>query len=409
MLNSNHRKKKAVALLAALAVMLMFPAVAFATDISVTADSTSVMTGDTVTVTVTVSAEHIAAADGVFTYDPALLSYISSNGGASDGYINMVSLQQGGSSSLTAVIKFAALSAGNAEVYVTMENVLGYDEQPLGAAQAGVSIAVASSGNEEPGTSESTPPVDISLTGVLAENVTGAVEPMYIWRTLTSLTLPSGFADRQVTYRDEYVGGAAIPDTEDLVLLYLSEKTGENAGFYIYDAQKDTFFPYLTVLSVSRNFTLLWPDDSVEAPQGYQATTMLWKEKEVPAWIAEGSDGSVYLVYARNSAGERGLYLYNVADESVQRYIDPSVTPPEPTVGPTAQPTSKPSAGTDNPNDVIPVNAPVFYAACGLCALLAAAAAVFIVLYMKATRSQRSAARMGKRLKKASQDKGVDA
>lgn len=391
--------------MAVLAVMLVFPMTAYATDISVTADSTTVKTGDTVLVTVTVSGDHIAVADGAFTYDPALLSYIGSDGGASDGHINMVSLQDGGASSLTAVIKFAAIGAGEAEVRVTMENVLSYDEQPLGAAEAGVNVFIASSGTQ-PTPGESAPTVDLSLTGVPAENVTGAAEPMYIWRTLTSLTLPSGFADRQVTYRDEYVGGAAIPDTDDLILLYLSNKTGEKAGFYIYDAQKDAFFPYLTIQSVSKNFTLIWPDDTVQVPEGYEEATLLWKEKQVPAWIAEGSDGSVYLVYARNSAGERGLYLYNVEDEFVQRYIAPSGGASEPTAAPTAG--AKPSSGPDNPHDVIPVNAAVFYAVCGAAAALAVAAAVFAILYIKATRAARRAARMEKRLRKTSQEKGVD-
>lgn len=400
--------KRMIALVAALVVMLAFPAAAFATNISVTADSTSVKTGDTVTVTVTVSGEHIAAADGVFTYDPALLSYIGSDGGASDGVINMVSLQKGGTSSLTAVIRFAATGAGDAEVRVTIQHALNYNEQPLGTAEAGVSVAIASAGTE-PTPGESAPQIDLSLTGVPAENVTGAAEPMYIWRTLTSLTLPSGFADRQVTYHGEYVGGAAIPDTEDLLLLYLSGKTGDNAGFYIYDVQKDAFFPYLTIQSVSKNFTLIWPDDTVQVPEGYEEATLLWKEKEVPAWIAKGSDGSVYLVYARNSAGERGLFLYNVEDESVQRYIAPSGTAPEPTTAPSAQPSTKPSSGPDSPYDVIPVNAAVLYAACGGGALLAAAAVVFIVLYLKASRGQRNAARMEKRLRKASQDKDMDA
>ena len=127
----------------ALVLLAVFPAVAYATSISVSADSTSVKVGDTVTVTVTITAPHIAVADGVFTYDPALLSYVSSNGGASDGYINLVSLQEGGSSSLTALIKFAAIGDGDAIIDVSIESVLNYDEQSLEDAQAGVSISIA--------------------------------------------------------------------------------------------------------------------------------------------------------------------------------------------------------------------------------------------------------------------------
>ena len=111
-MDRKHPKLKKLSVILALALVLAVPGVAFATDMSVTADPTSVKAGDTVTVTVTVSGAHIAVAEGVFTYDPAVLSYVSSSGGASDGYINMVSAQQGGASSLTAVIRFAAIGGG---------------------------------------------------------------------------------------------------------------------------------------------------------------------------------------------------------------------------------------------------------------------------------------------------------
>ena len=407
-----HRMKRILAVALALAALLAFPAAAYATDISVTANSTSVMSGDAVTVTVVVSGAHIAVADGAFTYDPALLSYIGSNGGASDGTINLVSAQEGGTSSLTAVIKFVAIGEGDAEVRVSMEHVLDYNGQALGSAEAGVSVSIASAGGpDEPATSESVPPVDISLTGVEAEHVMGATAPMYVWRSLTSLTLPSGFADRQVTYRDEYVGGAAIPDSEDLILLYLSEKTGENAGYYVYDAEKDVLFPYVTMLSVSASFTLIWPDESVSVPEGYEPATLEWKDREVPAWTAQGSDGSVYLVYARSSSGERALYLLNVEDDSVQRFIAPPVTEPEPAEEPAAEPTARPASGQADAETIfgIRLNSTLFIALCGACVLLAAAAVVFAVLFAKATRGKRRAARMEKRLKKASGDKDVSA
>jgi hypothetical protein len=399
-MKKNHCTKRIAACACALLVLLAAPAAAFATHLAVTAGETAVTAGDTVTVTVTVTADSLAVVDGVFTYDPALLSYISSDGGASDGYINMVSAQRGGASSLTAVIRFAAVGEGTAEVRVTLQNVLDYNGQALDGAEAGVSIAIAASGTVQPG--ESAAPVDISLTGLPAENVTGAAEPMYIWRSLTSLTLPSGFADRQVTYHGEYVGGAAVPDTEDLTLLYLSEKDGGNAGYYVYDAQKDTLFPYLTVQSVSKYYTLIWPDSGVTAPEGYVPAKFVWKEKEVPAWIAEGSDGSAYLVYARNSAGERGWYIYSVEDESVQTYIAPPASTPKPSEEPTPRPTDKPvSAPAESLSTWI--KNPVCLVLGGACALLLAVSALFASLYLKASRGRRRAARMGKRMRKAPQ------
>lgn len=130
------------AFIIALACLLAFPAVAFAADLSVNADSTEVKVGDNVTLTVVVSGKNIAEANGSFTYDPAVLTYVSSNGGASDGYINLITMQKGGSSSLTAVIKFVASGEGNAKVKVTLDSVLDYGGQALEKNEASVKITV---------------------------------------------------------------------------------------------------------------------------------------------------------------------------------------------------------------------------------------------------------------------------
>ncbi len=383
----------------ALVLMLAFPAVAFATDISVTADSTSVKAGDTVTVTVVVSAEHIAVANGSFTYDPALLTYVSSNGGASDGLINMAAAQEGGASSLTAVIKFAAIAEGEAVVNVAMDSVLDYDEHALETAEAGVSITVAAADAAAPGTEPSVTPVNLAQTGVAAQNVEGTAAPMYIWRSLSSLTLPSGYVDKQVTYGGEFVGGAAIPDSEDLTLLYLSEENGENAGYYIYDAEKNTLFPFYTLLSVSASYTIIKPEENVTAPAGYEQTTLVWKEKEMPAWAAPGSDGTVYLVYVRNAAGETGFYLFNTEDESLQRYM--ITAEPEPAAVPSAAPAAEPEAApvsAQADDGAFAVDMVLFVALCGACVLLVAAVIVLVILYTsKKTRGKRRAARWERR------------
>lgn len=388
-----------MAFILAAAILLVFPTAAMATDMSVTADSTSVKAGDTVTLTVTVSAQNIAVANGTFTYDPALLTYISSNGGASDGIINMVSAQKGGSSSLTAVIKFAAIGAGEAVVNAAMDSVLSYDGEVLETAQAGVSITVAASDAPATQPGESTPPVSIAQTGVAADNVDGATVPMFIWRSLSSLTLPSGYVDKQVTYKGEFVGGAAIPDSEDILLLYLSDEKGENAGYYIYDEAKNTLFPYITMLSVSANFTVMRPDEAIQAPEGFDKATFVWKEKEVPAWIAKGSDGSVYLMYVRTASGEKGFFLYNVEDKSMQRYMAPvgAVTSAAPTSEPMAEPTAAPVSAQADGGTIV-LDKTLFYVICGAGALLIAAVIVLVILYVsKSNRSKRRAARWEKR------------
>jgi hypothetical protein len=405
-MKGKHIIRNTAACVLALALAMIFPATAFATNVTVTAEPLSVKTGDSVVVTITVTGEHMAVVNGAFTYDPSLLSYASGDGGASDGILSLVSAQQGGSSSLTAVVKFVAIGAGSAEIRVTLDSVLNYDGQDIGGAEAGVSVTIAADGAQP---SESVSTVDLSLTGVEAENVEGAAEAMYIWRSLVSLTLPAGYADRQVEYRGEYLGGAAVPDSEEPILLYLSNKTGENGAFYIYDAARDTFFPYLTMLSVSSTYTLLWPDETVQTPDGYTATTVVWKDREVPAWLPEGGDGSVYLVYARNSSGERGLFLYNTLDESVQRYAAPPEAAPEPTPSPEPEATPAPAYSEDDGIlSGLMGNPIVFFALAGACVVFLGLTITFVTLYSKASHGRHRAARMAKRMQSA-QDKEPDA
>lgn len=405
----NRIARNIFAFITALLIMAV-PAAALATGVSVTADSTAVKAGDTVTLTVIVTADHIGVASGSFTYDPALLTYVSSDGGASDGYLSMVSAQNGGSSSLSSVIKFVAKAEGTAVVNVRLDNVLSYDEQALEVGEGGVSITIAAS-DAPPQTSggESALPVNLSQTGVAAQNVTGAAAQMYIWRDLSSLTLPSGFADRQVTYAGEYVGGAAIPDRDDLILLYLSEAAGEKAGYYIYNEQKNMLDPYITITSKQASFTIIWPDETITAPAGFEQTTLEWDDKSLPAWKAPESGDIVYLVYARNSKGETGFYLFNAEDESVQRYAAVPGQGAAPSAEQTTEPTAKPVSGqapeTTDDSDIT-IDRTLFIVLCIAAALILAASVVFATLYTRCTRSKlRRAIRMKERMEAEAKEK----
>ena len=72
------------------AVIMLLPTVAFAAvEAEAKADKATVKEGETIEVTVTVTGEDMALAEGVFTYDPSLLKFEESDGGASDGFIAM--------------------------------------------------------------------------------------------------------------------------------------------------------------------------------------------------------------------------------------------------------------------------------------------------------------------------------
>lgn len=373
------------------------PSLAFAAELSANADSASVKTGDTVTLTVVVSDEHIAVAQGAFTYDPKLLTYVSSDGGASDGAINLVSAQSGGASSLIAVIKFKATAAGEAKISVAMQSLLDYNGNTLAKpADADIEIKITDAASASPDKSTApqqganTPAADYSKTGVAAKNVKGTDAQMYIWRSLKSLTLPSGYYDTQVEYGGETVGGASMLDNEDITLLYLSEKTGDKAGYYIYMKDQDFLYPYVSLTSVQTSFTVLWPDGSIKAPEGFEKATLTWKERDIPAWTAKGTDGTVYLVYARNASGDTGLFLYNSKDKSVQRYetfaSKGTKTGEKTDTNAGTEPNTDETAATpaaEQKNDsAITVNPIVFFGVCLAALAFLTGMLIFIILYI---------------------------
>ncbi len=370
--------KKTFAVTLAL-LLFVLPAVASASvTISTSADNTAVQPGDTVEVTITVSGKGMAIAEGLFTYDPAVLTYTESEGGASDGFLNMVSAQKGGADTLTARIRFTAAGAGSANIEVSIEKVLGYDGKEQGSAKSNVSVSVSA-----PVPTLTPTPLNYAKMGVLAQNVKGASEGMYIWRTLENVTIPSRYSETSLTYHGETVAAAKVEDSDAPTLLYLSTAAGDMGGYFIYDAAADTLYPYQTVSSVSKSYILLEPDGSVALPEGFSETTLTIGEKDYTAWNAKDAQGGIYLLYARNPDGEVGYYVYNAEDESLQRYAVLPARPAQPSLPPELQVTPAPAQvelppSPEHANGIM-LSKTAFYLICGGGALLLLAVAALLI------------------------------
>ncbi len=372
------RDKKAFALALAL-LFLLLPAVAYASvTISTVADQTNVQPGDTVEVTITVNGKGMAIAEGFFTYDPAVLTYAQSEGGASDGFLNMVSAQKGGSDTLTARIRFTAAGAGSTKIEASIEKVLGYDGKEQEGASASVSVSISAPAPTPPPT-----PLDYAAKGVLAQNVKNASESMYIWRSLENVTVPSGYSVTALAYHGETVAVAKVEDSDAPTLLYLSNAVGDAGGYYIFDVAADTLYPYQTVSSVSKSYILLEPDGSVALPEGFLETTLMIGEKEYAAWKSQDAQGEIYLLYARNPDGEVGYYVYNAEDESLQRYAVMPARPVQPSPPPDVQITPAPEQADTPPipkqANEIALSRTAFYLLCGSAAVLLIAVVALLI------------------------------
>ena len=373
-------------------------------DISAEADRTTVQPGDTVTVTLSVTGENLSVAEGTFAYDSALLSFTESDGGAADGFFTLYSAAQDGASTLRARIVFTALAAGEATVLFTLENLLDYKGHALDTGSASVAVVIAAA----PAT-PSPVPVDYSdaALSVAAQNVRGATADLYVWRSIDNVTLPSRYTETDVSYHGQTVKGAAVAHSDAPTLLYLSDASGNSAGFYIYDAAGDALYPYRTVSSVSKTYILLSPDGSVAMPEGFMETTLTVGANDVQAWSMADAQGTVYLVYARNPDGEVGFYFYNPVDESLQRYAVLPARPVAPTVAPTATPApaeQTPPPATEPAEEApdggsVTLGRPLFFLLCGTGLLFLSLFLATLIVYAarEKRRERRALARMKER------------
>lgn len=385
-----------------LALLLCLPpAAALGAEVELSGSSASVQPGDMVEVAITLSGEDMAVAQGIYTYDPAILSFEEGAGGVSDGYLNLVSAQKGGTDTLRATITFEAVGPGEARVDVQIEKVLDYDGEEQDGDAADVTIAVAA-----PQATPTPTPINYAAEGVPAQNVSGGTDPLYIWRTLENVTIPSLYSETTVEYHGETVAAATVQDSDAPMLLYLSDASGQTGGYYIYDGAADTLYPYMTVSSVSQSYIILEPDGSVALPAGFSETTLVIDEREYKAWKSGDTEAEVYLLYARNADGEVGYYLYNPADESLQRYSvlppagpTPTLAPAAPTPAPTAAPSAAPDVPGQNGERDVTLSKTAFWAICGGLGLLVCLVLLLLILRSaeKRRRRRRAAERRARR------------
>jgi len=377
------------------AALALTPALALAeVKLSASSDKSSVTEGDTLEVTITVTGKDMSVARGVFSYDPSLLTYTEGDGGVSDGFITMMSAEKDGADQLSARIVFTAAGGGEAKVDFTLEEVLDYDGDGIGSATAGVTVSVTALPQEPEKEQE---PISYARYGVPAQNVSGATEAMYVWKSLENVTIPSKYSVTTLDYHGTTVEAAIVADSDAPTLLYVSNDTGDVGSYHIYNQAADTLFPYRTLSSVSKSYIIMQPDGSVPVPAGFTETTLTVDERPMTAWVSTDAQGEVYLVYARNPDGEVGFYAYNLDDESLQRYsvlparpVQPTLQEQSPAAVP-ATPSQTEGEGAEAGKEGLTLGMPVLIAIGGVILLL------IIVIVAMAVSQARERARRRKR------------
>ena len=152
-----------------------------------------------------------------------------------------------------------------------------------------------------------------------------------------SVDLPAGFVWDYTAIGERDVV-AAKQENGPMVLVYLTEQGTENSGFYIYDAEQDTFTLFRQLTGAGVTYVLHELPDSETAPVGTVLGAITIGEQTVSAYVYEDATLVDYaVVYLTAPDGTSGYYTYDSTDGSIQRYhavtieASPSIVP-EPVV-----------------------------------------------------------------------------
>ena len=135
-----------------------------------------------------------------------------------------------------------------------------------------------------------------------------------------AVDLPAGFVWDYTSIGDREVV-AAKQETGTMTLVYLTEQGTENSGFYIYNAEEDTFTLFRQVSGAGVQYVLHELPETETAPVGTVIGAITIGEQTVSAYVYEDPAMADYaVVYLTAPDGVSGYYTYDAADGSLQRY-----------------------------------------------------------------------------------------
>ena len=137
--------------------------------------------------------------------------------------------------------------------------------------------------------------------------------------------LPEGFEAGTYDYKGtEVMAGKGLE--KDLTLLYLQD-AGGNGGFYIYNAEADSWSQFVSVETSSKAIVIVPLDAGVTVPEGFEERQIDIDGVRVTGWIPKSEGDPQYcLFYAMNWNGEKNFYRYDLTEKTIQRYYASGVS-----------------------------------------------------------------------------------
>ena len=302
-------------------ILPCFPMTSFAADgiIFFTDLDTSVGATFTITGTVVTRNDVLGNATVQMTYDSSYMRFIEGEGvtKTADGQLTFTGSGDGRSDRVEFDMQFQALQEGSTRM----------EQDTATVTSQGGSTVTCEAGYADISISAGDPNLIVPEATIEINGVTYSASS-----TFSASLIPAGFVAGEVTYKDTAYQGI-VQENGDIQGLYL--KGGDNSGsFYLYNPTKDTFYPCEEIMiSDEKSIVILADTANVKLDSSYGEASMSINGTEFPAWTVPDRE-NFYVVYASNSDGVKGLYLYDSEEHTYQRMAmkeekDEVVTPEE--------------------------------------------------------------------------------
>lgn len=338
--------------LTTMVLLAMIPAMADG-KVVISASKSDVEVGDSITVTVTYNGGdvNIGGAKSSIAYDSSVLEFVSGSG---DGTFNISSgsgnivLESGssGKKNLTAKLKFKAKNAGSSKITISGVTVSSWEPvQKIDVAGTSKTITVNTKQETKPvedpekdnkkedekkeddkkqddkkedekKQEDTTPKEPTDIEQAIKVSVNG--QDRYMWRSLKNVKVPEHFEAKTLVYNGEQIQ-AASNTALDLNLLYFTDDKGSNGQFLVYNGFEN-FEDLVKVTENGTEYAVMAEPDDIILPEGYSEKLDKVLETEGVKVFANMADEDYFYLYLGNLvSGEKGLYLYDRKENSLQR------------------------------------------------------------------------------------------
>lgn len=296
--------------MAALVLSVLIGAQAFAANGEVQFSDPQTSAGEEFEITAKMTCGGVLIGDGELTlsYDPEYLEFVEGTGSKdqSDGSVTIFNAGTGSETELNYTITFKALKEGETVIEVTDSEAYLWNNATLHLT-TGTSTVTIAEGDGTSGGSVNGDGPEVTIDGT-KYNVVNDIPPAVV---------PAGFSQAESSFNGETIN-VLQQDASGQQAVYLTD--GTDSSLFLYFGEDGSFLP-LEMIDVSESSYIIFlqDDGGADVPKGFDEVKLTFNDHEFPAWQNPNQE-DYYLVYTLNSAGEKGMYLYDTKDDTYQRF-----------------------------------------------------------------------------------------